>query len=522
MAASNQTAVQGSIPAPAFAAYDPKDRTDPLHLHPSESPSLQLVTIPLEGKSNYHPRARAMEMALKSKNKMVLVDGSLTIPSNSDLKYFYWDQCNTMILSWILRAVSPTIGRSVLWINTAEGVWKDLKKRFSQHDDFRIAEIRYEIYKIKQGTSSIDEIGLESDIVLPSGEVSHLDTEEQVQDDSTDQIQSVPPIQDEEPVTEPPPEIQPRRSTRTRTVPSYLNDYTCQNATVKKTSPHTISDVLSYNKTIIDMESENMCSDGNNEIDEAIVDEHLTCATFLYNEENVMNVENQGAPFRDHIETNIVSTNREGSNRLQGRSAEVRWRKTAVSGGGEHSCNRWRVMAGPRSAKEKGLSSCDGGSTEKLVYALFLFTQLLILSDIFLQRQKSKKEVMEEIILKSKFFKAQKAKDKEENEQFVEQLEWRRRQFSGTRKSKNLDEQSEVSSSKGKRKNIRRRRCEALMKVRLNDKGAYEVAHHITSHNHPLTRKEWVHLHRPERKITSEKAQAIETMISYGNNLLET
>ncbi|CAA2952037.1 nucleolar 14 [Olea europaea subsp. europaea] len=33
---------------------------------------------------------------------------------------------------------------------------------------------------------------------------------------------------------------------------------------------------------------------------------------------------------------------------------------------------------------------------------------------------KSKKEVMEEIILKSKFFKAQKAKDKEENEQVIE------------------------------------------------------------------------------------------------------
>ncbi|KAL2542866.1 Nop14-like protein [Abeliophyllum distichum] len=38
-------------------------------------------------------------------------------------------------------------------------------------------------------------------------------------------------------------------------------------------------------------------------------------------------------------------------------------------------------------------------------------------------RHKSKKEVMEEIISKSKFFKAQKAKDKEENEQFIEQLD---------------------------------------------------------------------------------------------------
>ncbi|GAB4829018.1 hypothetical protein Ancab_018675 [Ancistrocladus abbreviatus] len=38
-------------------------------------------------------------------------------------------------------------------------------------------------------------------------------------------------------------------------------------------------------------------------------------------------------------------------------------------------------------------------------------------------RPKSKKEVMEEIMLKSKFFKAKKAKDKEENEQFIEQLD---------------------------------------------------------------------------------------------------
>ncbi|PIA43330.1 hypothetical protein AQUCO_01900002v1 [Aquilegia coerulea] len=38
-------------------------------------------------------------------------------------------------------------------------------------------------------------------------------------------------------------------------------------------------------------------------------------------------------------------------------------------------------------------------------------------------KQKSKKEVMEEIILKSKFFKAQKAKEKDENEELMEQLD---------------------------------------------------------------------------------------------------
>nr|GMD68649.1 uncharacterized protein LOC109166032 [Ipomoea batatas] len=164
-----------------------------------------------------------MEMALKSKNKMVLVDGSLAIPGVTDPKYFYWDQCNTMVLSWILRAVSPTIGQGVLWINTAEGVWKDLKKRFSQQDEFRIADIRYEIYRTKQGTSSFqdnhdelnDEASLKTDIVLPSGGVIYPDNEEQVQDtiinpeshqqnqeDTNVQTESVPSVHEGEPIAE--------------------------------------------------------------------------------------------------------------------------------------------------------------------------------------------------------------------------------------------------------------------------------------------------------------------------------
>nr|GMC60723.1 uncharacterized protein LOC109171934 [Ipomoea batatas] len=81
-----------------------RDQTDPLHLHPNESPVLQLVTAQLEGRSNYHPWARAMEMALRSKNKMVLVDGTMVVPSRADPKYFYWDQCNTMTP----QEVSPT------------------------------------------------------------------------------------------------------------------------------------------------------------------------------------------------------------------------------------------------------------------------------------------------------------------------------------------------------------------------------------------------------------------------------
>nr|GMC53040.1 uncharacterized protein LOC109166032 [Ipomoea batatas] len=239
MAATNPTAAQtengGFVPAPVFTTYDPKDRTDPLYLHPNESPSLQLVTAPLIGRSNYHPWARAMEMALKSKNKMVLVDCSLTIPGVTDPKFFYWDQCNIMVLSWILRAVSPTIGQGVLWINTAEGVWKDLKKRFSQQDEFRVADIRSEIYRTKQD----NEEQVQDTTISPEIHQQH-------QEDIDTQSQSVPSVQEGKTNAESAVEPQLRRSTRIRTIPPYLNDYACQNTPVKRTSPHIISNVLSY------------------------------------------------------------------------------------------------------------------------------------------------------------------------------------------------------------------------------------------------------------------------------------
>nr|GMC68272.1 putative expansin-B2 [Ipomoea batatas] len=131
------------IPIPA-EIFDSNDQTNPLHIHANESPTLQLVTVQLEGRSNYH------SWALRSKNKMSFVSGRVAVPSVLDPKYYYWERCNTMVLSWIMMALSPTIARSVLWINTAEGVWKDLKKRFSQQDVIKIAEIRSQIHQTRQ------------------------------------------------------------------------------------------------------------------------------------------------------------------------------------------------------------------------------------------------------------------------------------------------------------------------------------------------------------------------------------
>uniref|UniRef100_A0A0R0F3T1 Nucleolar protein 14 n=1 Tax=Glycine max TaxID=3847 RepID=A0A0R0F3T1_SOYBN len=87
-----------------------------------------------------------------------------------------------------------------------------------------------------------------------------------------------------------------------------------------------------------------------------------------------------------------------------------------------------------RSMQIPGETSADDGEENVRPVMLYMLVPLFLFPIIILicvhdvtyhvwVRHKSKKEVMEEIISKSKFYKAQKAKDKEENENLVEELD---------------------------------------------------------------------------------------------------
>ncbi|XP_037493376.1 uncharacterized protein LOC119370086 [Jatropha curcas] len=71
-------------------------------------------------------------MALASKNKLSFIDGSIIVPAKTDPMHSTWERCNTMVLSWITKLLSPSIAQSVLWIDIAADVWNDLQDRFSQ------------------------------------------------------------------------------------------------------------------------------------------------------------------------------------------------------------------------------------------------------------------------------------------------------------------------------------------------------------------------------------------------------
>jgi len=106
---------------------------------------------------------RSMLMALSAKNKICLIDGSMPKPSNSSANFKAWTRCNDMVLSWTINSVSNEIAASIIYINNAETMWKDLKEHFSQDNGPRIFQLQKSIAAI---TLNLKVFGMSFSIIV--------------------------------------------------------------------------------------------------------------------------------------------------------------------------------------------------------------------------------------------------------------------------------------------------------------------------------------------------------------------
>ena len=60
-----------------------------------------------------------------------------------------------MVVSWLAHSISPSVKRSILWMDDACDIWKNLKLRYSQRDLLRIFELKQDMASIRQGDKTI-------------------------------------------------------------------------------------------------------------------------------------------------------------------------------------------------------------------------------------------------------------------------------------------------------------------------------------------------------------------------------
>ncbi|KAM1434699.1 hypothetical protein ACFX2I_042754 [Malus domestica] len=132
------------------------DSSNPFYVHHSDSPGHMLVPEKLNG-SNYPSWSKSMIHALTAKNKIGFVDGSIQPPSAKDQpkEYALWNQCNSMILTWLAQSVEPDLSKGVVHAKSAQQVWEDFKDQFSQKNAPTIYQIQKSIASLSQGSMTV-------------------------------------------------------------------------------------------------------------------------------------------------------------------------------------------------------------------------------------------------------------------------------------------------------------------------------------------------------------------------------
>lgn len=96
-----------------------------------------------------------MTIALSARNKLRFVDGSITKPLSTSPMFKSWSRCNDMMISWILGALSKSIGRSVIYFTSANEIWNEVEERYGMLNGAHLFSLHKEIAKKFQGNYNV-------------------------------------------------------------------------------------------------------------------------------------------------------------------------------------------------------------------------------------------------------------------------------------------------------------------------------------------------------------------------------
>ncbi|GJS99686.1 uncharacterized mitochondrial protein-like protein, partial [Tanacetum coccineum] len=91
----------------------------------------------LSGTKNYKVWSVAIKLALHTKNKLGFITGKYVRPTDDDIqRQEQWDNCNSVVLSWILGCVTQELYFRQIYSTSAKTVWDELQETYRKTDGF--------------------------------------------------------------------------------------------------------------------------------------------------------------------------------------------------------------------------------------------------------------------------------------------------------------------------------------------------------------------------------------------------
>ncbi|XP_013632672.1 PREDICTED: uncharacterized protein LOC106338183 [Brassica oleracea var. oleracea] len=153
--AQNVQNIEPQAPIRLSKPFEVSNSPDNIHslyyLRSSDHPGLVLTSEALD-ETNYSIWIVAMTTSLEAKKKLGFINGSIAMPTKSDMYYKIWCRCNSMVKSWLLNSVLKKIYTSILYFKAAAAILKDLHVRFHKSNLPRLYKLLHQLHALRQGT----------------------------------------------------------------------------------------------------------------------------------------------------------------------------------------------------------------------------------------------------------------------------------------------------------------------------------------------------------------------------------
>lgn len=124
---------------------DSTEYDDPLYLHPFDNTTATIIGFKPVGTENFRVWKNSMTKALKGRNKLGFVEGSVVKPVGDVTKCQKWERANAVVCSWILGPLSEPIYASHASTEHAYGMWFELYETYHKSDGSVIFSIHQKI-----------------------------------------------------------------------------------------------------------------------------------------------------------------------------------------------------------------------------------------------------------------------------------------------------------------------------------------------------------------------------------------
>ncbi|XP_060201797.1 uncharacterized protein LOC132630226 [Lycium barbarum] len=148
---ANQT---DAIAAAQTGTMTPVNQSSPYHLHPSDTPGMNLVGFIFDGRG-FPAWKRSILISLSAKKKLGFINGTCRSSDPSSTEYEQWSCCNNMVTAWLLNSLSKDIKDSVIFSKSAKELWDSLEHGFGKSNGAKLFHLQKELSLLVQGSSDV-------------------------------------------------------------------------------------------------------------------------------------------------------------------------------------------------------------------------------------------------------------------------------------------------------------------------------------------------------------------------------